>query len=148
MHLPLRSYPALLAAFLAAASIAGASNGPAIFTPGAIHWSAGTGMLAGTQVAVLAGNPSQPGPYTMRMNVRPGTIFPPHYHGATEYVTVISGTLWVGLGDTVRKDRMKALPAGSFAMIPPGIHHYAMAKEATVLQIHGMGPETMSAVRK
>jgi len=52
----------------------------------------------------------------------------------------------VGLGDTPNASKMTELPAGSFAAMPKGVHHYVTAKGVTVLQIHGMGPETMTAV--
>ncbi|GAC1463854.1 MAG: hypothetical protein PVSMB1_14100 [Gemmatimonadaceae bacterium] len=61
-------------------------------------------------------------------------------------MTVLQGTLMVGLGDTVNAAKMVALPAGSFASVPKGLHHYAMAKGVTIIQISGMGPESMTMV--
>lgn len=34
----------------------------------------------------------------------------------------------------------RALPAGSFAFMPPGMRHFAWAKGETVVQVHGLGP--------
>lgn len=120
---------------------------PTIVTPAQIHWVAGTGPLAGAQVAVLSGNPAKSGEYTMRLRMPNGLKFGPHFHGDVENVTVISGTLLVGLGDTMRVSKMMALPAGSFVSVPAGLHHYAMARGTTILQIHGNGPQSMTAVR-
>jgi mannose-6-phosphate isomerase-like protein (cupin superfamily) len=54
----------------------------------------------------------------------------------------------IGLGDTVVKSRMIALPAGSFISVPAGVHHYGMAKGLTVvIQISSMGPRTMTPVK-
>ncbi|MBV8638821.1 MAG: cupin domain-containing protein [Candidatus Eremiobacteraeota bacterium] len=115
--------------------------------PDATNWVPGTGGYAGTQMAVLLGDPTKSGMYIMRMKLPAGTTFPPHVHGTTENVTVISGALMVGLGKTVDQSQMKALPAGTFVSVPPNMPHYAMAKEETVIQIEGMGPETMTPVK-
>lgn len=98
-------------------------------------------------MAVLVGDPSKSGMYVMRLKAPAGTKIPPHVHGDSENVTVISGTLWVGLGKTVDQSQMKPLSAGSFASIPANFPHYAMMKDETVVQIEGMGPETMTPVK-
>jgi quercetin dioxygenase-like cupin family protein len=123
------------------------SMAPTIVVSGQEHWSAGTGMLKGVQVAVLAGDPATSGLYIVRLKLPAGTVFGPHYHNEMEAVTVVSGTLWVGLGDKVNKAAMKPLPAGSFVQIPAKLHHYAMAKTATVIDRTGMGPASMIAVK-
>lgn len=66
----------------------------------------------------------------------------------TENVNVISGTLLVGLGDTMNVSTMKALPAGGIASIPGGLHHYAKAKGPTIIEISGIGPDTITLVHK
>jgi len=120
---------------------------PTIVISGQEHWNAGTGMMKGAQVAVLAGNPAKAGLYIVRVKIPAGAVFASHYHNETENVTVVSGTLWVGLGDKVNKSAMKPLTAGSFVMVPAKLHHYAMTKTATVIDITGIGPETMMAVK-
>ncbi len=144
----MRVFAILFAALIAIfAGIALAATAPVITTPDATTWVAGTGGYQGTQMAVLLGDPTKSGMYVMRLKLPAGAKFPPHVHGDTENVTVISGTLWVGLGKTVDESQMKALPAGTFASIPPNVPHYAMAKEETVIQIEGIGPETMTPAK-
>jgi quercetin dioxygenase-like cupin family protein len=128
------------------AGVASAATTPVVTTPDATSWVAGTGGYKGTQVAVLLGDPAKSGMYVMRMKLPPGTSFPPHTHGDAENVTVISGTLWVGMGKKADQSQMKALPAGTFVTVPANLPHYAMAKEETVIQVEGMGPETMTPV--
>jgi quercetin dioxygenase-like cupin family protein len=127
--------------------IAVAATAPVITAPDSTNWVAGTGGYKGTQMAVLLGDPSQSGMYVMRLKLPAGTSFPPHVHGEAENVTVISGTLWVGLGKTVDQSQMKPLAAGTFATVPANFPHYAMAKEETVVQIEGIGPETMTPLK-
>jgi len=100
--------------------------------------------MAGAEIAVLSGDPSKPGPYTVRYRIPDGVKLGPHFHADVENVTVLDGTLLVGLGDTMDPTKMIALPAGSFVSVPAGLHHYAMTKGVTVIQIHGMGPATMT----
>ncbi len=84
----------------------------------------------------------------MRVKVKDGTKFDAHYHSETENITVISGTLLVGLGDTMQPPaKMMALHAGAFASVPANLHHYAMAQGDTVLQLDAMGPRTMVPVK-
>lgn len=135
-----------LALFICLPLAVSASPAPTIVLPDQVQWSAGTGPMAGAEIATLVGDPAKPGPFTIRIRMPDGGKFAPHFHGDTERVTVLSGTLMVGLGDKFDESAMKALPAGSFASVPAGVHHYAMAKGQTVLQLGGIGPFSMTAV--
>jgi quercetin dioxygenase-like cupin family protein len=137
-------YTALLGALTATSAIAASS--PTIVTPGTIAWAPGTGPEQGVQVSVLEGDPSKAGPYTVRLKLPAGGKFLPHSHRDVEHVTVISGALAVGLGDVFDASKMKTLPAGSFVVIPAGLHHFAMAEGDTVVQIHGTGPSSFDMV--
>jgi quercetin dioxygenase-like cupin family protein len=64
----------------------------------------------------------------------------PHWHPLRENVTVISGTFKLGMGDQFDESKMMAVSAGSFAYLDPSMHHYAMAVDEVVIQIHGMSP--------
>ena len=140
------SHLALLGALTATSAIA--ASGPTIVTPDTIAWNAGSGPEQGVQVAVLEGDPSKAGPYTVRLKIPSGGKFLPHSHRDVEHVTVISGTLLVGLGDVFEASKMKALPAGAYVVIPAGLHHFAMAQGDTVVQIHGTGPSSFDMVAK
>lgn len=119
----------------------------AIVMSGHEHWIAGTGVMKGNQIAVLAGNPAKPGLFIVRVKLPAGTVFRPHYHVQTEDLTVVSGTLWSGLGDKVDAAKMTALPAGSFVSIPATLHHYVMAKVPTVIELTAMGPLSVIEVK-
>jgi len=142
-----KTFSALAPLFLLSIGLAAAAPAPAVYMPDKIAWMAGTGPLAGAQIAVLRGDPTKPGPYTIRLKMPANTTFPPHFHGDVENVTVVSGSLWVGIGDNVDQSKLMQLPAGSYVSIPSGIHHYAVAKEETVVQLEGTGPFTMTAVK-
>src|SRR6266851_584811 len=111
------------------------------YTPDAIHWGAAPNALpSGAQLAVLEGDPTKPGAYTMRLKMSDGYKIPPHHHLRREHVTVISGAFKVGMGDSFDEGKMNEFAPGSFAYLEPTAHHYAMAKGETVIQLHGAGP--------
>jgi hypothetical protein len=118
------------------------------FSPDDVKWSPGPNAIpAGAQMAVLEGDPMKAGPFTMRLKMPNGYKIPPHSHVRNEHVTVLSGNIHVGMGDTFDEKSMKSFGAGSFAVIDAGAHHYAVAKSDnvlkgrdTILQLHGEGP--------
>lgn len=112
-----------------------------LVTPSELAWQDGPPSLPpGAQVAVLEGDPAQPGLFTIRVKVPGNYRIPAHWHPADERVTVISGTFHMGMGDVLDPTNGTALPAGSFAMMPAQTHHFAWTDEETVIQLHGEGP--------
>jgi hypothetical protein len=112
------------------------------FTPDSIPWGPAPPFIpAGAQLAVLEGNPmASSGDYTIRLKMPAGYKIAPHWHPLRENVTVISGTFKLGMGDQFEEGKMMAVPAGSFAYLDPSMHHYAMAVDEVVVQIHGKSP--------
>lgn len=124
-------------------------NGPTViaaeknaFTPSQIQYGPAPAFVPpGAQLAVLEGNPLAPdGDYTVRLKMPDGYRVAPHWHPRRENVTVISGTLKVGMGDRFEENGMLSFPAGSFAYLDPDMHHYVMARGEVVVQIHGSSP--------
>lgn len=134
--------PALLALCLATPALAeSAASRAAFHNPGSLKWSAAPPVLPkGAQVAILDGDPFKPGPYVIRLKMPAGYQIPPHWHSRDENVTVITGTLYLGMGDTLDKKAAHELKAGGFHAIAPQVHHYAFSKDGAVVQIHGEGP--------
>jgi hypothetical protein len=76
-------------------------------------------------VDLLEGNPRPEGPFKMRLRLPDAFKIPPHWHPAVEHVTVISGTFNLGMGHKFEASSGRALTAGSFAFMPPGMRHFA-----------------------
>lgn len=109
--------------------------------PADLQWvDAPPSLPAGAKLAVLEGDPSKPGPFTMRIMVPAGYRVQPHHHPADEHVTVISGTFSLGMGDTFDEKALTELPVGGFAMMRTGTRHFAWSKDGAVVQLHGIGP--------
>lgn len=112
-----------------------------LVTPGELRWQVGPPSLPpGAQFAVVEGDPKQAGLFTMRLKLPANYRIPAHWHPADEHVTVISGTFNMGMGDVLDTAKSTALPAGSFALMPAQMRHFAWASEETVIQLHGAGP--------
>ena len=109
--------------------------------PADLKWGDGpAGLPAGAKAVVLEGDPSKPGLFTLRLKFPANYKIPAHWHPSDEHVTVLSGTLMIGMGDSFVSKNMKSLSAGSYASMPAKSNHFAMANGETVVQIHAMGP--------
>lgn len=112
-----------------------------------IQWKEGPASLPkGTPMAILEGDPTQPGGFTMRLKFPARFKVSPHYHSQTEHATIISGTLHLGMGPTFDRSAMRVLQAGSFGYWVAGTPHFAWFENETVLQLHGQGPWTITYV--
>jgi mannose-6-phosphate isomerase-like protein (cupin superfamily) len=138
----------LVVALTLGAGVAAAQDSPnkngshaIIAPPDQLTWGPAPAALPpGAKLAVLEGNPSETGPYTMRLLMPDRYRIPPHYHPFTEHVTVLKGAFKVGMGERFDAAAMTQLPAGTFAALEPGTRHFAEAQGETILQLHGVGP--------
>ncbi|HKA14919.1 MAG TPA: cupin domain-containing protein [Myxococcota bacterium] len=122
-------------------------GGMGLFPAAEIQWSDGPPSLQkGAQMAVLEGDPAKEGMFTMRLKLPADFDVKPHWHTQIEHVTVISGTLHFGMGETFDRAKTRAMPAGSFGYWPIGMRHFAYTEGETVLQLHGRGPWTITYV--
>ena len=120
---------------------------PLMVQPDQVNWGPAPAMLAqGAQVAVLEGDPNETGLFTMRVSLPDGYRIAPHFHPAKERVTVIQGTFQLGMGDKFDESALSSLPAGSYSSMDAGMHHFAQAQGATVVQINGVGPWKLTYV--
>lgn len=101
---------------------------------------------AGAKMAVLQGDPSQTAMFTVRLDFPDGYRFPAHWHPTDEHITVISGTFLVGMGDSIDLSKVMALPAGGFITAGANMHHFAVARGHTIVQVHAMGPFALTYV--
>jgi quercetin dioxygenase-like cupin family protein len=111
-----------------------------VVAPNAIKWLNFPLGGRGVKAAVIAGDPEKAGPFVLRIKSPAGTKVPPHWHPGDEHLTILSGTFAIGMGDVFEAKALKALPPGSYALLPRDMHHFAQSKTATVVQVHGMGP--------
>ena len=112
-----------------------------VLTPADLKWGEPPpGLPAGAKLAVLEGDPTKKGQFTIRLQAPDGYKVAPHTHPSAEKVTVVSGTLFLGTGAKFDESAAKELSQGSFAIMPAGMQHFAWTKGDTIIQINGLGP--------
>jgi hypothetical protein len=137
----LRIAAVLLAAALGGAACASTPPGTIQASAESLRWGAAPPSLpAEARMAVLEGDPQQPGPFTLRLSLPAGTQIAPHWHPSTERVTVLEGAVGVGFGDRYDDTQMRVFHAGGFYVNPPQAHHFVGVPQDTVIQITGEGP--------
>jgi quercetin dioxygenase-like cupin family protein len=118
-----------------------------LLAPADVQFGPGPAALPkGAELAVLSGDPSKAGPFTIRARFPAGYKVPPHWHPTDEHVTVLSGTVSFGMGDTFDTKTMKELSAGGFAAMPATMRHYVWSREGATIQVHGTGPFAVTYV--
>ena len=91
--------------------------------------------------AAVVGDPTKPGPYTIRVKVPSGVKLMPHKHPEDRVYTVISGVFYIGLGDRFDAEKLQAYPPGSVVVLPGNTHHFHWAKSGEyVSQVTAIGP--------
>jgi len=110
--------------------------------PNQINW---TGKEGVAQTATLVGDPTKPGLYIQLVKWYPHNMSHPHFHPNDRYITVLSGTWWVGTGTKYDPDSTVPMPAGSYVVdIAKGVHFDGAKDEIAVIEIVGEGPATMT----
>jgi quercetin dioxygenase-like cupin family protein len=118
--------------------------GQAVFKsvlPEDINWQPFPAFPPSVRLAVLVGQPSEPGPYVIRVKVPPGVKLMPHRHPEDRIYTVMSGVFYIGLGDEFDGAKMVAYPPGSVIVLPGNTSHFHWAKSGEyVTQVTAIGP--------
>jgi quercetin dioxygenase-like cupin family protein len=120
----------------------------AVYAPTDLKWTDAPAILPrGAKVAILEGDPTKEGPFVMRVKLPDGYKIPPHTHPKPERLTVISGTVYIGMGAKFDPDKGREMPTGTFGTWPAGMKHFVWAKGETIIQLHGTGPWTLTYVK-
>jgi quercetin dioxygenase-like cupin family protein len=95
----------------------------------------------GAQLAVLSGNPMAAGDsYSVRLKFPAGYDIPAHSHPTDENVVVVSGAVFMALGDKLDRQAGRSVGPGGYFVAPAGMNHYAYTKEPTTIVLYGIGP--------
>ena len=118
--------------------------GQAVFKaiiPDDIEWKSFPAFPPAVRLAVVAGQPSEAGPYVIRVKVPGDLKLMPHTHPEDRVYTVISGIFYIGLGDRFDADKLQAYPLGSVIILPGNTPHFHWAKSGEyVTQVSAIGP--------
>ena len=116
-----------------------------MFAPSELTW-VDLPSLPGVKIAVIEGPLTEAVPIMFRLKFPANYKVPPHWHPGIEHVTVISGTLNMGIGDDFDQTKTHALTPGSIAIMQPRTHHFVWTSEETIGQVHSVGPWSVTYV--
>jgi len=142
----LAAMAAAFGAFGSTVALAQAHGDHLMVVPAELKWADVGSLPPGAQLAVIEGPLNEAKPFTFRLKLPANYQIPAHFHSAIEHVTVISGTFNMGAGDKLDTKATRALTAGSAAIMQPGTRHFAWTADETVVQVHGVGPWTITYV--
>ncbi len=109
--------------------------------PEDIDWKPFAAFPPSARLAVVVGEPSEPGPYVIRVKLPSGVKLMPHHHPEDRVYTVMSGVFYIGLGSRFDEARLQAYPPGSVVVLPGGTPHFHWAKSGEyVTQVSAIGP--------
>lgn len=123
-----------------------AGGGHQMTTPDTLKWTPSPALPAGAQIAVIQGPLNEAVPFIARVRFPANAKVPAHSHSAIEHVTVLSGVMHMGTGDKLDPSKGQAFGPGSVTIMQPGTTHFAWFGEETIIQLHGVGPWTVTYV--
>jgi quercetin dioxygenase-like cupin family protein len=129
----------LLLAFPGSTPVAAQQVEATATTPESVKWN--PAPFPGITIAVAAGNPTASGMYAIFVKFAPGAKALVHTHPDQRIVTVLSGTIHVGIGPEIDEGRAALLRPGSVVIIPGNAPHYGWTTESeALLQEVGTAP--------
>jgi quercetin dioxygenase-like cupin family protein len=129
------------ALIMSLAALMTATNAPAQVATANLKWMAGPpGLPTGAQFAVLAGDPSKAGVFTIRARLPAGFVVPPHWHPSDEHVTVLEGEMAFGMGSTLDRSKATIIKAGGFAVAAARMNHFVFTNGGATIQVTAQGP--------
>jgi quercetin dioxygenase-like cupin family protein len=109
--------------------------------PEDVEWKPFPAFPPSARIAVLVGEPTQAGPYVIRVKLPSGEKLMPHRHPEDRVYTVMSGVFYMGLGARFDGDKLNAYPPGSVIVLPGDTSHFHWAKSGEyITQVTAIGP--------
>ena len=109
--------------------------------PEDIEWKPFPAFPPSARLAIVVGDPSEHGPYVIRVKLPGGVKLMPHVHPEDRVYTVISGVFYIGLGEQFDSEKLQSYPPGSVIVLPGGTPHFHWARSGEyVTQVTAIGP--------
>ncbi|HKY45187.1 MAG TPA: VOC family protein [Pyrinomonadaceae bacterium] len=88
----------------------------------------------------LVGDPHQPGAFKYQLKIPAGARAAVHRHSTDVNVKVLSGSMFIIIGEPLEKSRAQRFAAGSVFVVPANAWHDEWWDEETILEAEGVGP--------
>jgi hypothetical protein len=114
---------------------------------GGLEWGpAPPGLPPGARTAVISGDPSKAGPFTVRVEMPTDYTIRPHHHPTSEELRLLEGTLHLGHGTKWDEKGMKAMATDQPVKLEAKEPHYLHAAGRVVLEVQSTGPFAITYV--
>jgi hypothetical protein len=137
---------------LGALALGIAATGPALAAETVndqdLKWSFVPGFARPIEVAVVSGDPNQPGPFVIRMRMPSGMKIAPQRYPDDRELTILKGIFWSAEGESYNWKEMNEYKAGTVIQKPTGKAYYGWARTAVILEEKGMGPTKIEYVHE
>ena len=88
----------------------------------------------------MVGDPSRDGPFKYQLKITAGTRVAAHQHSKDVHVKVLSGSMFIIIGEPLEPSRAQRFAAGSGFVVPAHTWHDEWWDEETMLEAEGVGP--------
>jgi hypothetical protein len=113
----------------------------------ALKWMDGPpGLPSGSRFAVVSGNPTKAGMFTIQARLPADYAVPPHWHPGNEKVKVLSGKLHYGMTGKLDMASAKTLNPRHWVTMKAKMNHWVHAPVATTIEVTGTGPFAITYV--
>jgi hypothetical protein len=105
--------------------------------------------MPGVDIAILLGEPREPGPLVVRVRFPPNGQVLPHTHPDARTYTVLAGEWKLGFGDKFDPANLRSYKAASLYRLPARVPHFqAAGPEGAVVQIESIGPTSTDFIKQ
>ena len=88
----------------------------------------------------LVGDTGRPGPFKYQLKIPAGTRVAAHHHSKEVHVKVMSGSIFIIIGEPLEPSRARRFTTGNGFVVPAHAWHEEWWDEETVLEAEGVGP--------
>jgi hypothetical protein len=111
-----------------------------------LEWKFVTGYPRPMEMAIVSGDPSQPGPFVVRYRAPSGMKWSAVRYPAAREITIVKGIFWFAAGESYNWRDMTEYKAGAVLTREAGMPYYGWARTAVVLEEKGEGPSLIEYV--
>jgi quercetin dioxygenase-like cupin family protein len=129
----------IVAAWIGGVGVAGAQEATKVVKADEVPWKDHP-VFPKAHIAILVGDPTKAEVVVQRVKFPPNYRVGPHTHPYAEVVTVLSGSLGSGMGETFEAKGELLKPGGLFALPAKHPHYVWTTTEEAILQVQFTGP--------
>ncbi len=122
---------------------------PLLLKQSDLQWGWGPDAFPlGIHAAIVEGDPDLAEPFTMRLNFPPKYRIEPHWTTREQRLTVLSGSISLGLGDRFDPKKLELYGEGSYLVLPARTRYFMTSQRGSVLELRSQGPWEVNYVQK